>query len=34
MQRGKPGVAYLAVKADVPILPLGVSGQTRIIAEW
>lgn len=34
MQRGKPGIAYLAIKADVPILPVGVSGQTKIFAEW
>jgi 1-acyl-sn-glycerol-3-phosphate acyltransferase len=34
MQRGKPGVAYLAAKTDVPILPLGVSGQNKISAAW
>jgi 1-acyl-sn-glycerol-3-phosphate acyltransferase len=34
MQRGKPGIAYLAIKADVPILPLGISGQTQVFAEW
>lgn len=34
MQRGKPGIAYLATKADVPILPIGVSGQHTISAEW
>jgi 1-acyl-sn-glycerol-3-phosphate acyltransferase len=34
LQRGKTGVAYIAVKADVPILPVGVSGQEKIIAEW
>jgi 1-acyl-sn-glycerol-3-phosphate acyltransferase len=34
MQRAKPGVAYLASKADVAILPLGVSGQNRIFAGW
>jgi 1-acyl-sn-glycerol-3-phosphate acyltransferase len=34
MQRGKPGVAYLAIKADVPIVPVGVSGQNRIFSEW
>ena len=34
MQRGKPGIAYIAVKADVPILPVGVSGQEKIVAEW
>ena len=34
MQRGKPGIAYIATKADVPILPIGVSGQEKIVAEW
>jgi len=34
LQRGKAGVAYIAVKADVPILAVGVSGQEKIIAEW
>jgi 1-acyl-sn-glycerol-3-phosphate acyltransferase len=34
MQRGKPGIAYLATKANVPILPMGISGQNRIFAEW
>jgi len=34
MQRGKPGIAYLATKADVPILPMGISGQNQILAEW
>lgn len=34
MQRAKPGIAYLAIKADVPILPIGVSGQNSVIAGW
>jgi len=34
MQRGKPGIAYLAIKADVAVVPVGVSGQTKIIAGW
>ena len=34
MQRAKPGIAYLATKADVPILPLGISGPNQIFAEW
>jgi 1-acyl-sn-glycerol-3-phosphate acyltransferase len=34
MQRAKPGIAYLATKADVPILPLGISGQHQMLAEW
>lgn len=34
MQRAKPGIAYLATKADVPILPIGISGQHEISTEW
>lgn len=34
MQRGKPGIAYLATKMDVPILPIGISGQNQIFAGW
>ncbi len=34
LQRGKPGIAYIAAKADVPILPVGVSGQEKILSEW
>jgi 1-acyl-sn-glycerol-3-phosphate acyltransferase len=34
MQRGKPGIAYLATKADVPIVPVGVSGQAKIFPSW
>ncbi|GAB4536435.1 MAG: lysophospholipid acyltransferase family protein [Anaerolineae bacterium] len=34
MQRGKPGVAYLATRMDVPILPVGISGQKQIFGEW
>jgi 1-acyl-sn-glycerol-3-phosphate acyltransferase len=34
MQRGKPGIAYLATKADVSIVPVGVSGQNEIFSEW
>jgi 1-acyl-sn-glycerol-3-phosphate acyltransferase len=29
LQRGLPGVAYVADKADVPIIPVGVVGTTR-----
>lgn len=32
--RAKPGIAYLAGKADVPILPVGVSGQLGYKAAW
>jgi 1-acyl-sn-glycerol-3-phosphate acyltransferase len=34
MQRGKPGIAYMATKANVPIIPIGISGQDAISAEW
>jgi 1-acyl-sn-glycerol-3-phosphate acyltransferase len=33
LTRGKPGVAYLATKAEVPIVPVGVSGTERAFAE-
>lgn len=33
LTRGKPGVAYLATKAKVPIVPVGVSGTERAFAE-
>lgn len=34
LQRAKPGVAYIALKANVPILPIGISGQEKFFAEW
>jgi len=34
LQRGKPGIAYIAIKAGVPILPVGISGQEKLIASW
>lgn len=34
MQRGKPGLAYLATKAGVPILPLGISGHLHMFEDW
>jgi len=30
LQKGKTGVAYLATRADVPIVPVGVTGTERI----
>ena len=30
LQRGKPGVAYLATRADVPLVPLGITGTETI----
>ncbi|MFQ5610784.1 MAG: lysophospholipid acyltransferase family protein [Anaerolineae bacterium] len=34
LQRGKMGIAYLATKADVPVLPVGISGQQHIYRDW
>ena len=34
LQRGKPGVAYLALRANATIVPVGVSGQDRIASDW
>ena len=34
MQRGKPGIAYMATKANVPIVPIGISGQEALNAGW
>ena len=30
LQEGKPGIAYLATRADVPIVPIGLSGTEQI----
>lgn len=30
MQRAKPGIAYLATRANVPVLPLGISGEVAL----
>jgi 1-acyl-sn-glycerol-3-phosphate acyltransferase len=30
LQKGKPGIAYLATRADVPVLPVGISGSERL----
>jgi 1-acyl-sn-glycerol-3-phosphate acyltransferase len=34
MQRGKPGVAYIALKANAVILPIGISGSETITRCW
>ena len=34
MQQAKPGVAYVAAKAGVPIVPVGVTGTEVAIAAW
>ncbi|HFB52196.1 MAG TPA: 1-acyl-sn-glycerol-3-phosphate acyltransferase [Anaerolineae bacterium] len=31
LQRAKAGVAYLATKANVPVLPIGISGQQGLV---
>ena len=34
MAEGKPGVAYLALKAEVPIVPVGLTGtEDRVVIE-
>ncbi len=34
LMRPKPGVAYLAAKADVPIVPVAISGTENAIRMW
>ena len=34
LQRGKPGVAYLAIKSNAIIQPIGISGSEAITASW
>ncbi|MFQ5578326.1 MAG: lysophospholipid acyltransferase family protein [Anaerolineae bacterium] len=34
MIRAKPGIAYLATVANVPILPVGMSGQLNFSRQW
>lgn len=34
MREAKPGVAYLASKADAPILPVGITGTETLIPDW
>lgn len=33
LQRGKPGVAYLALRANVPILPVAMAGTERVFRD-
>jgi len=33
LQRGKPGAAYLALRANVPILPVVVTGTERVFRD-
>ncbi|MBI3240989.1 MAG: 1-acyl-sn-glycerol-3-phosphate acyltransferase [Chloroflexi bacterium] len=34
MREAKPGIAYLALKADVPIVPVGITGTENLIPNW
>jgi 1-acyl-sn-glycerol-3-phosphate acyltransferase len=34
MRPAKPGAAYLALKADVPIVPVGVTGVEALFTRW
>jgi 1-acyl-sn-glycerol-3-phosphate acyltransferase len=34
LMRGKPGAAFLALRADVPILPLGLVGTSSVLRAW
>jgi 1-acyl-sn-glycerol-3-phosphate acyltransferase len=34
LERGKTGPAFLARMADVPILPVGITGTEKVLSEW
>ncbi|TKJ31031.1 MAG: 1-acyl-sn-glycerol-3-phosphate acyltransferase [Chloroflexi bacterium B3_Chlor] len=34
LERGKPGSVFIARKADVPILPIGLIGTDKVSGEW
>jgi 1-acyl-sn-glycerol-3-phosphate acyltransferase len=34
LERGKTGPVFLARKADVPILPVALTGTEKVLAEW
>ena len=34
MQQAKPGAAYMAIKANVPIVPVGITGTEAVIDHW
>ena len=34
LERGKPGSVFIARKADVPILPIGLTGTDKVLSEW
>jgi len=34
LERGKPGSVFIARRADVPILPIGLVGTDKVLGEW
>ncbi len=34
MRQAKPGIAYLALKANVPIVPVGITGTETMMSDW
>ena len=34
LQRGQPGVAYLALRSQAPVLPVGITGTERVPSLW
>jgi 1-acyl-sn-glycerol-3-phosphate acyltransferase len=34
MREAKPGIAYLALKANVPIVPVGITGTETLMPSW
>ena len=34
MREARPGIAYLALKADVPIVPVGITGTENLMPSW
>ena len=34
LERGKPGSVFIAREADVPILPIGLTGTEKVLSEW
>jgi len=34
LERGKPGPVFIARKADVPIMPIGITGTEKVLGDW
>ena len=34
MREARPGIAYLALKANVPIVPVGITGTETMMSDW